>query len=325
VKPQISIVIPTYNRGDLLKDAINSCYRSGADLELEIIVVDDASEENIPAALERYEVHYIRLDANSGSGAARNRGKSAAHGEYVKFLDSDDVLINGALREEHAEARRTGADILISGWQNVYLDENKVETPINTYAPPVFLSTVDDLLQGKAVPTSSALYKRQLMDNVDWDPDLSKLNDWDFFINVALEASSIVSWPQPAYRWRQHSGIRITSAASFLKNAKEFFLILKKLETSLRTKGEMTPQRERRLAQYLYKELRGAYRFDPPLGKKMLNEILELDPDFAPWDEEHSPVFRWLCRVFPIHPVLSTYGVLRRTLDRLESALNTRP
>lgn len=325
MKPQISIIIPTCNRGDLLKDAINSCCRNSAGLALEIVVVDDASEENIPAALKGYEVCYIRLNANSGSSVARNHGKSAAHGEYVKFLDSDDVLIDSALRDEYVEARRTGADILISGWQDVYLDENKVETPIGAHKPPVFANTIDDLLQGKAVPTSSALYKQQLIKNVDWDPDLSKLNDWDFFINVALEASNIVSWPQPAYRWRQHSGIRITSSASFLKNSGEFFRILKKLETSLRAKDEMNPQRERRLAQYLYKELRGAYRFDPPLGKKMLNEILELDPDFAPRDEEHSQVFRWLCRVFPIHLVLSTYGTARRILDRLESVLNTHP
>jgi glycosyltransferase EpsH len=324
MKPQISIVIPTFNRGDLLRDAINSCYCSGVGLELEIVVVDDASTENLPVVLEGFDVCYIRLDSNSGSSIARNRGKSFAQGDYVKFLDSDDVLIDGALRKEYKEAERTGADILVSGWQDVFLDEKMVETILRDHNPPIFSNIVDDILQGKAVPTSSALYKRTLIENIDWNGGLAKLNDWDFFIASALAATNIVSLAHPTYRWRQHGGNRITSSFSFLGNAIEFYQILDKLDSFLRVKGEMTPERERRLAQYLYKELRGAYRFDPPLGKKKLHTILQLDPNFAPSDEESSRVFRWLCQVLPIHSVLSTYGLTRRTLDRLDSALNIR-
>ena len=206
---------------------------------------------------------------------------------------------------------------MISGWQEVVLSENGVEGLIGTHAAPVFYGVIDDLLQGKAVPTSSALYQRVLANSVEWDSRLSKLNDWDFFIHAALAARSIASLPQPAYRWRHHGGRRITSSASFLENAREFFSILETMEAVIRGRGEMSQERERRLAQYLYKELRGAYRFDPALGKQVLQKILSLDPEFAPRDEERSRVFRWLCRLFPIHPVLSVYSAARRAVDRL--------
>jgi glycosyltransferase involved in cell wall biosynthesis len=317
MQPQISIVIPTYNRSDLLRDALDSCYRSAAGLEIEILVVDDASPEDISAACAGHEVRLFRLDVNSGSSVARNRGISEAKGQYIKFLDSDDVLVDGALHAEFAEAIRTSADIVVSDCLKVALDQHKAETPLDLRLAPDFVDIVDDLLYGKAVPTSAALYKTTKIREVHWDPELSKLNDWDFFVSAALAVSTIVTLRNTAYRWRQHSGVRIINTSSFLKNAKEFYRILEKLEIRLRAEGRMDRRRELRLAQYLYKELRGAYRFDPHMGRVMLNKILALDPDFSPIDEERSWVFRRLCSALPIHPVLTAYGMGRRTLDRL--------
>lgn len=88
--PRVSVVIPTYNRREMLRDALDSVFaQTWRDFEL--IVVDDGSTDGTQEALAaRYgdRVTYVRQE-NAGSGAARNRGIAGARGEYVAHLDSD--------------------------------------------------------------------------------------------------------------------------------------------------------------------------------------------------------------------------------------------
>jgi glycosyltransferase involved in cell wall biosynthesis len=90
-RPTVSVVIPTYNAADLLPDAVKSVlaqtYR-----DFELIVVDDGSTDATPEVMEAYmdDVRYIQKE-NGGTASARNRGIREARGEYVAFLDADDV------------------------------------------------------------------------------------------------------------------------------------------------------------------------------------------------------------------------------------------
>ncbi|TLN28536.1 glycosyltransferase family 2 protein, partial [bacterium] len=92
--PRVSVIIPSYNRADMVMDAVNSVLRQTfADWEL--IVVDDGSQDNtreVIAAVRDERVRYIYQD-NQGLPGARNSGIRAARGEYVAFLDSDDVFL----------------------------------------------------------------------------------------------------------------------------------------------------------------------------------------------------------------------------------------
>jgi GT2 family glycosyltransferase len=89
--PFISVVIPTYNRADLLCESLKSVFRQ-EETDFEVIVVDDGSTDDLSKVVEdfRDRVNFIRQD-KSGPGSARNRGAAAARGEYLAFLDSDDL------------------------------------------------------------------------------------------------------------------------------------------------------------------------------------------------------------------------------------------
>lgn len=87
----LSIIIPSFNRCDLLKASLASIRACGAKHEREIIVVDDGSEDGTIAYLEGQSDVKVVRQANAGPAAARNRGADLASGSYLAFLDSDDL------------------------------------------------------------------------------------------------------------------------------------------------------------------------------------------------------------------------------------------
>lgn len=92
-KPLVSVIIPTYNRGWILQEAIDSVLEQDFH-DYELIVVDDGSVDNTPTILKAYknEVTVLR-QANQGVSAARNSGIKAATGRLISFLDSDDLWL----------------------------------------------------------------------------------------------------------------------------------------------------------------------------------------------------------------------------------------
>ena len=94
--PKISVVIPTYNRAHLLPECLQSVLAQSFQ-DLEIIVVDDGSIDNTREVVSSFPVRYCYQE-NQGPAAARNRGVGLARGEYVAFLDSDDLLAKDSLK-----------------------------------------------------------------------------------------------------------------------------------------------------------------------------------------------------------------------------------
>jgi glycosyltransferase involved in cell wall biosynthesis len=91
LNPKISVIIPVYNRIELLNDAIKSVYDQNYP-NLEIVVVDDGSTDNLKPIIEKYPGLIYFKQHNKGSAAARNKGIELSSGEFIAFLDSDDLL-----------------------------------------------------------------------------------------------------------------------------------------------------------------------------------------------------------------------------------------
>ncbi|MCZ6746659.1 MAG: glycosyltransferase family A protein, partial [Acidobacteria bacterium] len=89
--PLVSVIIPTYNRADYLEQALSSVFRQTF-TDYEVIVVDDGSTDHTPDVLKSYQERITSLrQENSGAARARNRGIRLARGNWVAFLDSDDM------------------------------------------------------------------------------------------------------------------------------------------------------------------------------------------------------------------------------------------
>lgn len=122
----LSVVIPTWNRAQLVCDAVRSALEQRAG-EVEVIVVDDASTDSTAMLLEAEfgsEIDLLRLDHRCGPGGARNAGARLARGEFVAFLDSDDVWLPGKLDAEMlAFSEFPEAGVVVSDSQNFFEGE----------------------------------------------------------------------------------------------------------------------------------------------------------------------------------------------------------
>ena len=107
-QPLVSVVIPTYNRAALLREAVASV-RQQSYARLELIVVDDGSTDATAASLRPFpEARVVRQEHTGMPGQARNAGARAARGEYLAFLDSDDLWLSHKLTVQVAAAAAAG-------------------------------------------------------------------------------------------------------------------------------------------------------------------------------------------------------------------------
>lgn len=110
---KVSVIIPVYNTAPYLYEAINSILNQTLN-DIEIICVDDGSTDNSFMILKEFEAKDDRIvvvsQSNQGQSAARNTAMRHAHGEYIYFMDSDDVLMSDALDKCYSYCRRYGFD-----------------------------------------------------------------------------------------------------------------------------------------------------------------------------------------------------------------------
>lgn len=132
MEPKISIIIPIFNTGKYLTECLDSIYRQSVK-ELEIICVDDGSTDDTPKILERYSKTDPRIriltQENQGVSVARNSGTAIATGEYIQFLDSDDMLEPWALSSAVQQMTEKKLDVFYFDAQAIFesaqLEEKK--------------------------------------------------------------------------------------------------------------------------------------------------------------------------------------------------------
>ena len=118
--PGVSIIIPTYNRGNLLQGAISSILNQTYK-NWELIIVDDRSTDNTKELVRNYmkkdkRIKYVVNEHKKGPGGARNQGIEIAKGEYIAFLDSDDEWFKHHLKDSVKVLENEPVDVCSSLW-----------------------------------------------------------------------------------------------------------------------------------------------------------------------------------------------------------------
>ncbi len=224
--PEVSVVIPTYGRENLIGPTLAGALGQ-EDVDLEVIVVVDASPDRTAARLEEIGDPRLRIivqPVNRGQAAARNRGIAEAAGEWVAFLDDDDIWAPRKLRLQLDAAGRKDADLAFS--TALVLDPDL--HPIRAFYPPPPSEQPRNILESSSVPAGSSnlVARTELLRQVGGgDEELDALADWDLFIRLLLNGTSaILEEPHVGYVLRSQS----VSAALLERHFEDFEVIERK-------------------------------------------------------------------------------------------------
>jgi glycosyltransferase involved in cell wall biosynthesis len=217
----VSVIIPTYNHAEFLPAAIESV-RAQTYASVEIIVVDDFSTDNTQEVVARCAPHvtYIK-SANKGIVAtSRNIGTRAARGEYIAFLDADDVWASNKLELQlphfaDSSVVAVASDLRYAGARR-YSQSRRGTGPAG-YREYRNLEIVRD----NPIATSSVVMRRRDLDRVggfDESPDFRFIEDWELWLRLSVDKSvRVLQEPLVIYRIAAKERPRIPILTNRLK------------------------------------------------------------------------------------------------------------
>lgn len=214
----LSIIIPTFNRSGLLREALDSILNQTYS-SIEIVVADDASTDDTQAVCEEFKTRallagmdflMIKAEVNKGAPFLRNEGFRQSSGAVVMFMDSDDVLERDVIRRVLPEFRDPGVDFVYGKVRLV--DATLARLPGEIVGAPYIRCGHD--IAGYHWQTMGAIYRRELLERVGpWQEELTGSQDWEFQARVKMAASKWRFLDVVIGLWRQHPGPRVGTSS----------------------------------------------------------------------------------------------------------------
>jgi len=226
----VSVIIPTYNRANMIKRAIDSVLRQTYQY-FEIIVIDDGSNDDtyqVVQSINDSRIRYIRLDRTKGAAAARNEGILQANGELIAFLDSDDIWMSKKLEMQvntflNDDVGLCYTSILLIDEKGKVVGKHKA-----THSGYIFKKLLKKNIIGSA---SSVMVKRNCLDKCGlFDESLTHREDYDLWLRIAkhyktasVRKTLTIQYVHNAFRLSTDFSKRITSYTYFLEKHKSEF------------------------------------------------------------------------------------------------------
>ena len=189
----VSVVVPCYNVEDCVEATVVSALEQTCSPH-EVICVDDGSSDGTVEILQRLRamdgrVHVVQ-GAHAGAPAARNKGLAVASGEYVQFLDADDVLDAEKVAGQIALAERTDADLVVGAYRYQNAAGRTTTYPVNPGEPWVLL------LQKRLGITSSNLWRRAALEAAGgWNEALASSQEADLMARLLANGAAVTFDP----------------------------------------------------------------------------------------------------------------------------------
>ena len=188
--PSVSVVIPTFNRAELLPAAIRSVLNQTFQ-DFEILIVDDGSSDTTPDIVKTFDdkrIHYIRHAVPRGGAAARNTGIAHSRGEYVAFLDDDDEWYPQKLARQMEVMRKSEPEVaaIYSGY---FVVERATGRVCGRMTPKSKGDLSSELLATNPIGgTSCMLVRKDSLEKVGcFDENLPSFQDRDLWIRLSRE------------------------------------------------------------------------------------------------------------------------------------------
>jgi glycosyltransferase involved in cell wall biosynthesis len=286
MQPDVSVIIPTYNRRHLVEEAIQSCFAGNESLEIEVVVVDDGSTDGTREYLRSLTDERVRpvLQEHQGPQVARNQGLTEAQGRFVKFLDSDDLLVEGALTEEVSLLSRTSFDVAYGDLLHVDLrtgDEGW------TARNEIDEELISGIFRGKVLTIPPVfLYRCEILTDAVWNPSIPYHQDTAFAINVASQCpkSCYVNCTVAIHRHHLADG-RVSLDKQSAPTTERLYLqtrLIKKGVDRLRNRNQLSERHRHAAADGLWVWAHMLSVYDWDVFERVYEYIEEIMPEYRP-------------------------------------------
>jgi glycosyltransferase involved in cell wall biosynthesis len=221
MNPLVSVIIPAYNAAQYIAEAIYSALNQTYK-ELEVIVVDDGSTDGTSDIIQGINDSRLILikQHNKGGSAARNHGLEAAKGEYIKFLDADDVLYPDTIEKQIKESEHLGKNDIIFGDFNFINSKGQI-TETHSFKDQELLShdPITFFLANWKILISCPLHKKKYLQSIGgFDEKLPFGQEADLHFRLALKGYSFIHREGPVFFYRSHVNDSRISANRLKKN-----------------------------------------------------------------------------------------------------------
>lgn len=187
--PLVSVIIPVYNARDYIREAIVSAIQQTYK-NTEIIVIDDGStdclKEVIADLIKSGTIKYY-WQPNQGPAAARNLGNSKSKGEFIAFLDADDIWLPQKIENQIKLLIKNPKVGLVYCNYERFLKSQVIIDNFFNYCPPKRGKVTEQLLKSNLVPTSTVITRKQLLILIKgFNPKLRQSEDYDLWLRLSL-------------------------------------------------------------------------------------------------------------------------------------------
>lgn len=217
-EPLVSVIVPVYNRRDLIRETLESVSRQTIADRIELVVVDDGSTDGTAEAVESLSLQvggFVTVrQPNRGPSAARNSGLAVARGRYTQFLDSDDLLQEAKLeRQLRALDKHPRANVASCLWGE-FEGSPQSALRIRGEAGARPESMAERFLGGAFWTQCVGLYQRGICDAAGpWPENLRVFEDWVWNLRVGLAGGVAVHVPELLALVRQHGAPRLSNTS----------------------------------------------------------------------------------------------------------------
>jgi hypothetical protein len=285
-RPLVSILVPCHNAASFLAETLRSAVAQAVPGGIETIVLDDGStDDSVSVALSFGSALRVESQPNAGASVTRTRLTTMATGEFIQYLDADDVLPDGAIAARVESLRRTGADAAYSDWQKLVPDGSgayvRGSIEHREYGPTSGEAALA-MFRGAWSPPAAWTFRRSLVERLPgWRVDLPVIQDARFTLDAALAGARFVHVPGVGalYRTGRSDSLSWRDFPAFLadclRNAEG-------IRETLAARGAFDAEWRDAVADAYNYVARSAFAIAPETSRRAWTELLRLEPRRVP-------------------------------------------
>lgn len=277
----VSVIIPAYNASKTIEKTLQSVFDQDY-ANIEIIVVDDGSTDDTKTILKKYEdkITYIHQQ-NAGVSAARNKGYQQAKGEFIQYLDADDLLAKGKLAIQVEVLNEQDADVAYGDW--VKFTENEFEfKELEKVSREMSRRPEIELFTDLWIPLAALLYRRSITDKIkQWNISLPIIQDARYALDAAIQGAKFIYIPQVlAYYRAHHTGS--LSTGNKLNFISDCFENAKQIDKLWRTDYGKDAEKKKAMIQVLSFCISEFSIYNKEKHKEAISCLLDIEPNYIP-------------------------------------------